>query len=192
MSISVSVLLYGCGSKTVKRLESDVKIDLSGRWNEEDSSLVSEKIIDEVLSSAWYRNFRDKYSRKPVVIVGRVQNRTMEHINVNTFIKDIERAMLNSGEIEIVASAEQRREIRDERQDMQRWASVETIKKPGKETGADFMLNGILSSIVDEEGGRRVVYYQADMNLVNIETNRVIWAGQKRIRKFIRRPLFAF
>ena len=190
--ISASSVISGCSARGVTRLEPEQAVDLSGRWNDEDSRLVSEAMIEQALSSGWHRQHLSSEGKKPVIIVGHVRNLTLEHINPQTFIKDLERALLNSGKAEIVASSTEREEVRAERKDMQRWASLETVKEPGAETGADYMLKGVISSILDEEGGRRVVYYQADLNLVSLRDNIVVWAGQKRIRKFIRRPLFTF
>ncbi len=196
--ITLMILLFavpftaGCAGKRVARLESDFEIDLSGRWSSTDSALVAESLVTQILDEGWYRQFHTDTGRNPVVIVGRVRNRTFEHIDVLTFIKDLERQMLNSGEINLVASAEEREQVRQERADMQQWASIETAREFGAEYGTDFILSGVLNSIMDEEGGERVVYYQADLNLINLETNRIVWSGQKSIKKYIRRPLFAF
>jgi uncharacterized protein (TIGR02722 family) len=184
------ILLSGCAGKDIARLESEMEIDLSGRWNDTDSKLIAQKLINDMLDSSWHKKFKNKNNRPPVVIAGKMHNKTMEHISVETFIKDIERAMINSGQIEIVASAKEREEVRGEREDMQRWASVNTRKKVISETAADYMLKGVLNTIVDEEGGRRVVFYQADMNLINLENNSIIWAGQKKIKKYIKRTRF--
>ncbi|MFC2061341.1 penicillin-binding protein activator LpoB [Elusimicrobiota bacterium] len=181
----------GCAGK-VARLESDYAVDLSGRWNDIDSQMVAQTLIEQAVSSGWYRSFKAKHSKKPAVIVGRVSNKTMEHINVQTFTKDLEKAMLNTGEIDIVASSEERKEVRKERDEMQEWASIESRKELANETGADFMLKGVLNSIIDEEGGKKVVYYQADLNLINVENNNIIWAGQKKLKKYIKKPLFKF
>ncbi|MBN2407138.1 MAG: penicillin-binding protein activator LpoB [Elusimicrobia bacterium] len=186
------IVISGCAGKKISRLDSGVVIDLSGRWNDTDSQQVADALIEQCLSSGWYSRFAQSSSRQPVVIVGHVANKTMEHIKVQTFTKDLERAMINSGSIQVVASSEERGEVRGERDEMQKWASLETVKDFGKETGADFMLKGVLNSIVDEEGGKKVVYYQADLNLINLESNGIIWAGQKKIKKYIKKPLFKF
>ncbi|MGM0441878.1 MAG: penicillin-binding protein activator LpoB [Elusimicrobiota bacterium] len=186
------LLTAGCGGKKVDRIDTDVTIDLSGRWNDKDSQLVARALIEQNLSSGWAEKFKDRSGRKPVVIVGTIHNKTYEHINTQTFVKDLEQAMLNSGKVELVASADQREEVRSEREDMQEWASINTKKDIGQESGADFMLKGVLNSILDEEKGEKVVYYQADLNLINIENNNIIWSGQKKIRKYIKKPLFSF
>ena len=181
-------LLAGCSSRpNVKRLESGAATDLSGDWNDTDSRKVSETIIDEMLKRPWYKEWSLEKNSKPVVIVGRVRNNTMEHINTGAFIADIERELINSGKISFVAGKSDRDETRMERIDQLQNASDETIKDFGKEIGADFMLFGSVSSFVDQIRGKKAVAYQIDMYLVNIEQNTKVWAGQEKIKKLISR-----
>ena len=59
----------------------------------------------------------------------------------------------------------------------------QTAKKWGLELGADFMLQGTINSIVDSYKKEQVVYYQVDLELTNLETNEVVWMGDKKIKK---------
>ena len=183
----LAVLGLGCASKTVTRVGTDTTIDLSGYWNDADSRMVAEAMIGDALGGHWYTDYMQAAGDRPTVIVGRVRNRTSEHIATETFIGDIERAFVNSGKVRVVAAAEEREQLRDERMDQGRYASDETIKKFGREHGADFMLIGTISSINDREKGTEVRFYQVDLTLVNIETNEKVWIGQKKIKKVIGR-----
>jgi len=62
---------------------------------------------------------------------------------------------------------------------------VETAKELGQEKGADYMLKGTINSIVDSFEGQRVVYYQVDLELIDLENNTKVWIGNKKIKKFI-------
>jgi hypothetical protein len=108
-----------------------------------------------------------------------------------TFITDIERAFINSGLVDVVASATERGELRDERMDQSRYADEETVKEFGRELGADYMLNGYISTIIDQEKKMKVVYYQTDLTLTDIETNRKIWIGQEKIKKVVEQKRFS-
>jgi len=185
--VTIAILVIGCGGKTVSRVDPDTTIDLSGYWNDTDSRLVSEEMISDALGANWYTDYMQGEGDKPTVIVGTVRNKSSEHIAVSTFIGDIERAFVNSGRVRVVATAEERGELRDERMDQGQFASDDTIKKFGREHGADFMLIGTISSILDQEGGDQVRAYQVDMTLVDIETNEKTWIGQKKIKKFVGR-----
>jgi len=181
------VLYAGCGGggKVVSRIEPDKTVDLSGDWNDTDSRLVAQEMIQDVLSRPWIADFKGEKQRTPDVIVGTVRNRSDEHIQTITFIKNLERELINSGRVNFVANKEERTEVRDERADQQENASPESMKKFQKEAGADFLLRGDISTIVDQEGGDKVKYYQVNLELVNIETNRKAWIGEKKIKKFI-------
>ena len=176
----------GCSSsKTVTRVETDTTIDLSGDWNDTDSRLVAEEMIRDVLSRPWVGEFKGEKKRPPDVIVGTVKNRTSEHIQTLTFIKNLERELLNSGRVNFVANKEEREEVREERADQQEHASDESMKRFQQEAGADFMLRGDITSIIDQEGGEKVKYYQVNLELVDIESNRKVWIGEKQIKKVV-------
>ena len=183
-------LLSGCAGKSVERVDPDTAIDLSGYWNDTDSRLVSEAMIGDVLNAPWYTQYMTSHQDKPTVIVGTIRNRTSEHIAVNTFIGDLERAFVNSQKVRVVATAEEREEVRDERQDQGAYASEETIKQFGLEHGADYMLIGNVSSIIDQKSGDEVRYYQIDMTLVDIATNEKSWIGQHEIKKLVGRTAY--
>jgi hypothetical protein len=186
LAAAVAVAAFaGCAKKTVTRIDEGSTIDLSGRWNDTDSRLVSEEMIRDCLSKPWKAQAWEARKRKPIVIVGRVRNKSSEHIATGTFIGDIERAFVNTGEAEVVASKDEREDVRDERADQQSNASDETMKKWGRERGADYMLSGEINSITDEEKGERVVFYQIDMTLIDLETNAKAWIGQKKIKKYV-------
>ena len=188
----VTWALAGCATgPQVERLDTDTTIDISGRWNDTDSRMVAEGMITDCLSSPWLPDFVSSHQgKKPVVIVGMVANRSHEHINVQTFTKDLERALINSGRVTFVASKMERQEIREEREDMAVHAVDETVKGPGKEAGADYMLKGTLNSIVDQSGGKKVVYYQTNLELISMSDNTKAWIGEKKIKKFITKPKF--
>ena len=85
----------------------------------------------------------------------------------------------------LVQGGEKRDEIRTERADQQDYSSAATMKSWGKEIGADFMLQGSINSIVDSEGRETVNFYQINLELTDIETNEIVWIGDKKIKKYI-------
>jgi uncharacterized protein (TIGR02722 family) len=186
------LVLFGCGAgKKVSRIDPDKVTDLSGRWNDTDSKLVSQEMIVDCLNNPWITQHMTSKAKKPAIIVGSMRNKSSEHIAVNTFVNDIERAFINSGQVSVVASSIDREELRSEKEDQRIFASPETIKQLGKELGADYMMTGEVNTIVDQEGGDKVMFYQIDLTLTSVETNVKVWLGQKKIKKFISRSRFS-
>lgn len=174
-------------SPSVKRVETNLVKDVSGGWNDTDAQMVAQEMITDCLNAGWYTKFLARNGKEPVVIVGTVTNNTMEHINTGVFVEEIQRALINSAKVDFVASASERGEVRTERLEQDEFASEETRKAFGREVGADFMLSGVLNNVVDQAGSKAVVYYQANMKLINIETNQIVWNGQKKIKKYVKR-----
>ncbi len=186
-SMLAALLLAGsCQRRTVTRVDTDRAIDLSGRWNDTDSRLVAEEMISDVLNRPWLERFTQQNGRAPVVIVGDVRNRSHEHIDAETFIRNMEREFVNSGLVRLVQDAEFREQIREERADQHEFADPETVAQWRRETGADYMLTGTMNSIVDQYRRDRVIYYQVNLELSHMETNEKVWIGEKQIRKTVR------
>jgi len=186
MLVLIALVIFGCGSsRKVTRVGADTTIDLSGKWNDVDARLVSQEMISDCLSRPWIDNFNMEFNAKPVITVGMIRNKSREHIDTETFTKDFERELINSGEVKFVAARGERDEIRDERMEQQQYASDETAKRLAEETGADFILQGSIKTIVDQIEGRRVIFYQTDMELLNVESNEKVWIGTKKIKKDI-------
>ncbi|VAX10017.1 Lipoprotein YcfM, part of a salvage pathway of unknown substrate [hydrothermal vent metagenome] len=181
----ITLFVSACGTQ-VKRVDVDESIDLSGAWNDTDSRMVSDEMITDMLDRPWIRNYSNKHNSMPALIVGEVRNLSHEHINVKTFIADIERAMVNSGMVNFVASSTERKEVRDERKDQDINASNATRNAMGQEMGADFMLKGSINTIIDMEGKTQLRYYQVDLTLISLKDNRKVWLGQKKIKKLVK------
>ena len=183
--LTIALLAFGC-NRQVTRVNPDQQIDLSGRWNDTDSKLVAEEMIQDVTNRPWHSEFRLKEDKKPTVIVGYVQNKSSEHIEAETFIKDIERQFINTGFVRVVSNSEFREKLREERADQGEYASPETQAKWGKELGADFMMFGLITAVTDSYKREKVVSYKVNLELTNIETNEKVWLGDKEIKKFIK------
>ena len=125
-----------------------------------------------------------------VVVVDRVTNRSHEHINTQTFVKDLERELTNEQRVQFIAK-DARAAVRAERQE-QTIHAESTAKRPGREISADFMLQGTINTIPDESDGIKAVLYQVDLEMIDIETNLKVWFGQKKIKKVIERRRYIF
>ncbi|TLY28445.1 MAG: penicillin-binding protein activator LpoB [Nitrospirae bacterium] len=188
-----TMLLGGCASETkVTRVDTEVVTDLSGRWNDTDSRMVAETMIKEALGSPWLENYTRSKSKQPVVVVGTIMNRSHEHIDVQTFVTDLSRELTNSQKVTFVAGKGEREEIREERREQAVHALEDTQKAPGKEIGADYMLKGNISTILDESQGVKAVFYQVDLELIDLQNNVKSWFGQKKIKKVIERKRLLF
>ena len=173
-------------SRKVTRIDPTETVDISGSWNNTDSRMVADEMIADVSTRNWLTEHLQKTGKKPVVIVGFVTNKSHEHIEAETFMKDLERSFVNVGKVTLVQSGKKREELRAERADQQTNASASTMKKFGLESGADYILQGSINSIVDAYKRKKQVQYQVSLELTNLQTNEVVWIGDKKIAKYVK------
>ena len=182
-----SILFFVSCSHKVTRIDPSEQVDISGRWNNTDSRLVAQDMTNTILSANWLTNhMAAKNGQRPVVIVGFVTNKSHEHIEAETFVKDVENSFITTQKVRLVQGGKKREELRSEKADQQTNASASSMKKFGLEQGADYILQGSINSIVDSHKRKKVVYYQVNLELTNIETNEVVWIGEKKIAKYVK------
>lgn len=182
----ISLAIMTSCARQVSRIDPAQQVDLSGRWNDSDSRIVADKMIQDLLSSDRFKEYAASLKRKPVIVVGLIRNKTSEHIDANNYIKKLEMAIYNSNVADIVESEEFRDKLRKERAEQQDFADPATVAQWGKEIGADVMLFGEMNSETDVLNKKRVVNYITTLFLTDIETNKRIWYGQHEIKKFVK------
>jgi PBP1b-binding outer membrane lipoprotein LpoB len=191
--ILASVLAVGaCGGpkRTVERTDSKSTAggDLSGYWNDIDANLVSSEMIKDCLGRPWASDFQTGHSgNKPVVkLMGVIKRTDDRNVNEQYFTKQLEKELLNSGRVRVVAGEGQENVNERERTRQAKHASDDTVKSHGNETGADFTLQTVVNSQNESDGsGKAVRAYLVNMELVNVETQEKVWIGEKAIRKVI-------
>lgn len=185
-ALALTLFVTSCAKRQVTRIDPAETPDISGSWNNTDSRLTAEEMIRQSLTANWLTNHLTEKGKKPVVIVGFVTNKSHEHIEAETFMNDLERAFISTDKVGLVQSGKKREELRAEKADQQTNASQSTMKKFGLEKGADYILQGSINSIVDAYKKQKTVTYQINLELTNIETNEVVWIGDKKIAKYVK------
>ncbi len=53
-------------------------------------------------------------------------------------------------------------------------------------------MRGSISTILDEQDGAKAVFYQIDLEMVDMENNVKAWFGQKKIKKVVEKKRTIF
>lgn len=183
------VVSAGCTTK-VTRMDEGEEIALSDRWNAKDSELVANEMIADMLSFPWAQDFEIKHDERPSIILQHITNKSHEHIAIDTFVNDIKRAVTRSGKADFVVGGNEREAVREERREQE--LNSKNAKAQGQEYAADFALSGSINSIVDQVSKKRVTLYQVDLKLIDMESNREVWNGQKKLQKLQNKSSFGF
>ncbi len=179
---AVAASLAACGPKAFVKgeYEDPNKQNLmNDQWSETDMQVVVKNMVDSLVA---HRSIADA-QKMPILMVTNLQNKTSEHIDTQSIMDMVRVELTNSGRVTFV-DKEARQDISNE-YDYQNsgMVSEESKKGAGGQTGADFILNGRLDSIVQEVGKDKTVYYKLTLNMTNLKTGLTSWTNQKQLRK---------
>ncbi len=182
----VSLMLSGCGQKAFVQGKYD-NVERENLMNDQWSETDMQKAVADLVSSAVQHPTLKSAKGLPIVMVTGLQNKTSEHIDTQNIMDMVRVELMNTGKVGFV-DKEARQDIADE-YNYQNSGMVgeETKKGPGGQTGADFIMNGRLDSIVQEVGKDKSVYYKLTLNLTNLKTGVISWSQYKQIRKTFRK-----
>lgn len=182
LAATLGLSLASCGPKAYVNGEyDDVNREnlMNDQWSETDMQVAVKAMVDSMVGHSSIANAK----RAPVVIVTNLQNKTSEHIDTQSIMDMVRVDLTNSGRVQFV-DKEAREDIANEYEyQSSGTTSEETKKTTGGQTGADFIINGRLDSIVQEVGKDKSVYYKLTLNLTNLKTGVIAWTNYKQIRK---------
>lgn len=192
-SVGVTAILACSGSTRVTRTAPDSSegADLSGYWNDRDAQQVADTMIADCLDRPWIESFQTAQERRPVIkLMGVIKRTDDPNVRTSFFTKQIERALLNSGRVRVVASFGQDMINVVERGRQSVFAGEETAKSHGEELAPDFTVQTFVNSQNETDGDRRSVRaYLVTMEMVSVSTNEKVWIGEEQIRKVIDGPM---
>jgi len=152
---------------------------LDDRFSENDMQLIAKKMVNSLLASPQI----SADAGAPAVMVGKMRNRTTEHIDMVMLSDKVKTALLQSGKFRFV-DIMNRRDIAEEYEYQQSgYVDPKQAKGPGSQTGAGYMLTGTLTSNIQQVGKDKLVYYKATFQLTDLLSSEIVWTDEKEIRK---------
>lgn len=188
--VAGTTLLGGCASTgNVSYGDAQAVETLTTDFGSTDLQMIATKMVDDMLSFPPVVQMTQ--SRRPVMFVDRIKNKTQEHIDTESITDTIQNKLINSGKfrfVDMTSAGAMADQIAYQKQSGM--VDQATSVRAGKQIGAEYMLNGNLSSIVKNAGGKSDVYYKFTLKLQNIQTGIVEWTSEKEIRKSGKRSTF--
>lgn len=160
----------------VKRV--DEVSDIDGYWNDNDIKIVCEDLINQAINSPRVAKFEEENGRAPTVVLGKIKNDSLEHIDTTIISKKFQNAIINSGVMEFVADKSEREELEDEVAYQQEHSTTDTAKEMNATEAADFMLQGSVKADVHKNGKLNTRAYLVTIQLMNLQTHRIIFSGE--------------
>ena len=150
-----------------------------------DIQMISEKMTQSLIQ---HPVVQDMIRKRGLMMASPVQNKTSEYFDTK-LITDTVLTQLQKNGVRYVIEADNMQNQTDElrRQNQSGLYAKNKSVKMGKMQGAQYRLDGSISSIVKKNSNIKDVYYKMNLRLIEIETGIVEWSDEKDIRKTAKR-----
>ena len=144
------------------------------------AKMVDSLLVDEVIAEI-------SVNGPPLLIVDKVKNKTMQHIDTESVTDSIRTKLIRSRKFSFQDRTTEG--ALNEELAYQQVASKDPIAS-GQQDAPQYMLTSNLSEIEQNQGRLQDVYYKYTMSLRDLKSGRLIWADEKEIRKQKTRSIF--
>ncbi|MBX6393199.1 MAG: penicillin-binding protein activator LpoB [Burkholderiales bacterium] len=158
---------------------------VTNEFGSTDLQMMAEAMTRSMLQSRVITRAKER----PLITVADVKNKTGEYIDTRAITNSIRTQLLKSGDVRFVTDIADMKAQTDElaRQNQSGLYKKSTTAKMGRMVGAQYRLEGEITSIVKRTSDIKDVYYKLSMILTDIESGTIEWAEEKDIRKTSRR-----
>ncbi|MHB8120550.1 MAG: penicillin-binding protein activator LpoB [Desulfuromonadaceae bacterium] len=183
-----SFALGGCAS-TMQYGDAGSAKPISTEFGSSDLQQIAETMVDSMLIFPPLVELTA--SRRPVVSVDKVKNKTMQHIDTESITDSIRAKLIRSGKFRFIDRTTDEQTIEELRtQQDSGLVDKKTAVQFGQQIGAEFLLTSNFSEIRQKVGSTTDVYYKFTMSLKNLKTGILEWSDEKEIRKVFTRGTF--
>ena len=176
------VVASGCVGTKVRYGDATSAEPLSTDFGSSDLQQIAAAMVDSLLADPDVR--AATATRKPVLLVASVKNKTLQHIDTESLTDSIRTKLIQSGKFAFIDRTTDQ-EALDEFNAQKESGLVDPAKAVpmGQQAGAEFILTANLAEIAQKAGNKTDVWYKFTMNLKNLRTGILDWAEEKEIRK---------
>lgn len=189
---TASLLLSACASTHSPIVGGNVQYGdakavetVTNDFGSTDLQTMAETMTRSMLQSPVITRAKDR----PLVTIADVKNKTSEYIDTKSITNTIRTQLLKSGSVRFATDIADMKSQTDElvRQNQSGLYKKTTQAKLGKMQGAQYRMDGEITSIVKRTSDMKDVYYKLSLILTDIEAGTVEWAEEKDIRKTSKR-----
>jgi penicillin-binding protein activator len=175
------LVLAACSGPQVRYGDAKAVETVNESYGSTDLQTIAEAMTRSLLQSKAISGSKDA----PIITVADVKNKTSEYIDTSVITDKIRTQLLKSGQVRFAVNTNEMQNQVDElkRQNQSGLYKNSTISKTGNMRGAQYRIEGSISSIVKQAKNVKDVYYVFNLNLINNESGLLEWADEKEIRK---------
>ena len=180
----LALFASGCAT-TVEYGDETSSKPIATEFGSSDLQQIAAKMVDSLLVDEAIAEI--SVNGPPLLIVDKVKNKTMQHIDTESVTDSIRTKLIRSRKFSFQDRTTEG--ALNEELAYQQVASKDPVAS-GQQDAPQYMLTSNLSEIEQNQGRLQDVYYKYTMSLRDLKSGRLIWADEKEIRKQKTRSIF--
>ena len=181
---ALAALLAGCAT-TVEYGDATSSKPISTGFGSSDLQQIAVTMVDSMLADDVLQDIAA--GGPPLLIVDKVKNKTMQHIDTESVTDSIRTRLIRS---RMFSFQDRTTEAALQEELAYQQVAAKDPVAGGQQDAPRYMLTSNLSEIEQEQGRLKDVYYKFTMSLRDLKSGRLIWADEKEIRKQKTRSVF--
>jgi uncharacterized protein (TIGR02722 family) len=177
--IAAAVLATGCAHEQTRYGDARAIETVSNQFGSTDLQVIAEAMARSMQQAPVI-----VAGNLPIVTVQEVKNKTSEYIDTRAITDSIRAELQKGGKVRFAVDAPGMTQQVDEikRQQTEYYAKEQAVEK-GQMIGAQYRMEGNITSIVKQVKDVKDVYYKFNLQLWNIRNGLLEWSDEKEIRK---------
>jgi penicillin-binding protein activator len=171
--------LAGCATDKTRYGDAKAVETVTNTFGSTDLQMIAESMTRSMLQAPVIIS-----GNLPIVTVQEVKNRTSEYIDTRAITDSIRAELQKGGKVRFaVDAAAMSQQVEELKRQQGEFYAKETAAEKGQMMGAQYRMEGNVTSIVKQVKDVKDVYYKFNLQLWNIRNGLLEWSDEKEIRK---------
>jgi uncharacterized protein (TIGR02722 family) len=181
LGVAALALVAGCAKEEKTRYGDAKGVEtVTNTFGSTDLQMIAESMTRSMLNAPVIVS-----GNLPIVTVQEVRNKTSEYIDTRAITDTIRSELQKGGKVRFAvdANAMQQQTSEINRQQNSEFYNRQQSVEKGQMMGAQYRMEGNITSIVKQVRDTKDVYYKFNLQLWNIRNGLLEWSDEKEIRK---------
>ena len=177
--LAALALAAGCAKEQTRYGDERAVETLTNQFGSTDLQLIAESMTRSMLQAPVIVS-----GNLPIVTVQEVRNKTSEYIDTRAITDTIRAELQKGGKVRFaVDAAAMNQQVEELKRQQSEYYAKEEAAQIGRMVGAQYRMEGNITSIVKQVKDTKDVYYKFNLQLWNIQNGLMEWGDEKEIRK---------
>ncbi len=186
--LSLSILATSCGGFKAKRVdanESDEKgLSITDNWMSADTTQAISDVIKQMKNHPGFAKMKQRHGTAKIFIA-EVQNQTSEaYFPIGDLNDELLNELSLSGDFELVDNQAREAILKEITYQNDGMVDPATVKKIGKQTGADVMIFGNVYMKPEKRNGKTIKEYSVNIRMTDIEKATELLRTRTKVFKY--------